>query len=505
MEKSTALLLVFILATSLLISRESGNRVGYSTTRANTAGPAPEESSPITGEGHPQWEILQKAISLLQSAATFCENEGFLASGTNQDVVDKLNEMANDNRIDIATTKGRNAGDRANENVAATTVSVSPIWAQNNGLKSIPSYHGAVSLIAPGINLNPNMFPSEGCAPTDVAILATILFHEGVHAERMHGNEGVVSVDNEKEAYQKEAAMLCCMMDLLVSTKPEGWEDMVDTLCYRYWSISLFYSCRLGGDPGELPQCENCPSVPQWVFALWGGGDQVSEAPPPQNLLPRDPIDPGEMNVARILHRNQLGLFTFDLFPLTKKAMVTLAGPNSGAWEYDLSNQVEGDFQPLCMIEGLDGQAIICGRIEGASNSAIYRVSFSWSGTEPVLDSELLYLGNGFGDVTAVAYVYDLTGGLAVFDFTNAAVKYVNVTTGSVSTLVEADGLHSALLQARGMIADFVKPNQVLGTPAGLWFTLQAGQTLNFYDPNLTWINVVDYGYDGTLDDYIVE
>lgn len=221
--------------------------------------------------------------------------------------------------------------------------------------------------------------------------------------------------------------------------------------------------------------------------------------------LPRTRIDPSEMNVARVLHRSPIGLFTGDLFPASGAIVISLSGTVSGAWRIDLTAQAEGTFQPLCMVEGSPGQVYVCGRIRETSEAAIYRFSFTWSGSEPVLHPQRIYQGSAMGDITAIADLSDLNGCVAVFDFTFARLNYVDVASGTVRTLVEYDASHGEMLQVRGMIADFFQADSSQGHGAGLWFTLQPGQSIRFLDPEVFVLNVLDVDCDGVLDDFFTD
>ncbi|MBC8369683.1 MAG: hypothetical protein H8E25_06770 [Planctomycetes bacterium] len=481
--------------------------VGYELTRpANGGRPsvAHDASSPIS-DGHPQWSILQKALTLLEQAANTCASDDTVAgqdSTFQQDVIAKLKSMADDDRIDLGRNEGRAQGDKADTHVLATTVTVGHFWAQTNGLNRIPIYQGkgpGGSLIAPGINLMPDAFPAGPGSPTDVALLASILFHEGVHAEKMHGNKADASDADEREAYIQENAMICCLISYLSSTQPDGFEEMTDALCVRNWVISVLYICKYNGDASSFDNCE-CPP-PAW-FEWLCGTFTPNSAPSP--VLPRGPLPAAEMNIMSVSSRNSLGVFTATLFPANKSLLVSHYGKSSGSYNFDLSTQTEGVFQPLCMI-GDDSGIYVCGRIEGGTEAVIYHCTFSWAGTEPTIQSSIILTGGGIGDITAAANITTLNGKLAVFDYTNAAIKYVDIATGVVTTIVSADGIHSDLLQARGMIADFVQADSALGTSAGIWFTLQAEQSINLLGANIFWLNVIDYSFDGTVDDYFTE
>lgn len=211
------------------------------------------------------------------------------------------------------------------------------------------------------------------------------------------------------------------------------------------------------------------------------------------------------MNLVRVLHRTERGLFTLDLFPTSKQLLVSLAGSAPGCWPIDISNRTEGTFQPLTMLEGSPGQIYVSGRIEESGEAAVYRFTFAWTGSEPVLAAELIYQGKEMGDITAIANICDLNGCLALLDFTNASLNYLNIVDGGVTPLVAYDDAHPEMLHARGMIARLLPEDARSGLPPGLHFTLQREQSVSILAPVGFSLAVVDLAFDGTLDDYYIQ
>ena len=224
-----------------------------------------------------------------------------------------------------------------------------------------------------------------------------------------------------------------------------------------------------------------------------------------QPELDREPVLASSMNSIEILHRTPKALYHITLIPTQKALTIIYYGKGSGGWRDDLSQQKEGEFQPLCMIETIPGKIVVAGRMVGTFDSAIYEFSFDWSKLRPNLVSRRIYLGTDIGDITGMVQIDELKETIAVFDYSNAAIASVDLESGMVKRLLSPDSEHLELLEAKGMRADWIAPNEEKGTPAGVWYTLQPTQGINLLRGGILTINAVDYGIDGTIDKYFVE
>jgi hypothetical protein len=345
----------------------------------------------------------------------------------------------------------------------------------------------------PGINLSERLFPSNvdtGSQPW-TALLASVLMHEAGHVAAGHDSN---TEDPELLAYEQEASFICCALSYAATLPNSG--PITAVLCARLQSVANSYYCVYGGT-GTIACAEctmltiNCESIPG-----------VASAPSP--VLPRPPVDPCSRIMDWTFYTTTRGLFEASLFPCNSELHITQYD-DSGAsqWEFDLSSQPEGTFRPLTMVAGRNAEVFVAGRIEGSTESAIYQIDFGWSGASPTLTTTLIYLGAAVGDILGLEYVKQLNNKLAVFDYTNAAVWYVDTTGVLAPVLVANPASHSALLGVRSMGKRGVKWGPSGQKQPALILLFQEAELLDVSSTNETvpTLLLTDILGDGTIDD----
>lgn len=426
-------------------------------------------------DGDPIAEAIQGAIDFAQDVLAQCGSSFPHDSNGNpilpSDISNKLQELEDNKQICLETN------DQGNQRSLAVSSNAPEI--------SLGGVRYQYNSGDEGININDRLVFSP-MSEDDSAFLASILVHEAFHL--LYGDTG--TPEQEPAALEAEAEFICCAIDYATNKNMDP--AVLDALCWRLNLMHVFYF--FSGGSGTLPDC-GCFIIFPWL-GNHSPGQSLAFYPPQGSRpsIPRQPLGGDELLPSQAIYRTANGLFVLVLVPSEDLLLINrLDGLQSKHWSLDLAPRQEGEFQPLALSPSEPGQVFVAGRIEGANEGIIYRVRIQWGGSAPAIHIQAAFQDPTLGDTTSLDYVNEVGDLLIGFDFTNAQIRYYEISTG-LSAVVADPASYPDLLDMVGLFA-FPSENTLTGNVDTLCLFLQAVQqyvenpqaapgldTLQFYD-----------------------
>lgn len=237
------------------------------------------------------------------------------------------------------------------------------------------------------------------------------------------------------------------------------------------------------------------------LTCLGCGGPVANQSIDQKSLADRKSLLPAEMNITQLSFRNDSGRVQLMLVPQSS-GLVVSAGDGNGF--INLARQSRGGFQAMCMTGDSNERFFVCGRNLHGLDTEIYSCSIVWNGEVPKLNSELLYHGKEIKDISAIVNLRGWNETVSVWDYGSACMWSIDLVTGQISKMLSSAQMPE-LLEVRGMMVNTVEADLDLGTPSGVWYTLQAEQEIQLLAFDILWVNAIDYGADGTIDDLFLD
>ncbi len=122
------------------------------------------------------------------------------------------------------------------------------------------------------------------------------------------------------------------------------------------------------------------------------------------------------------------------------------------SWEYTLSSLLPASVEATKMTSGRSRELFFSARNLVAGTGLLIQCDVGWDGSAPTLVFTTLAEQAEIGDVTAVQDMSELNNSIALFDFTNAKIWYVNKLTGA-SQMVASSIQVPELLNFQGMLS----------------------------------------------------
>jgi len=479
------ILLLFVLAGSLWAGYSSWTEMdvfgGVRKYPSRDGIPLSEDpNDPITA-------FVSDSVAFVQASLKNCSpNLPDSQSGspiTGQDLGNKLQDAFDNGRINIEGNEG------ANSRSLASARNWPPSGPQ--GIKG--SYDNGQE----GINFNPDIYPGDPPSQTEIAIMAGFLAHEAFHLA--WGTTGVPGA--EKAAYQAQAEFLCCAIQYAQS---QGMgQEVVGALCQQLAFVWRRYYCVYDGKE-PLPDCGCsilhflCPMIARSPLNIYPNYQAVP-------LFPRGPVDPGTLTATHAFYGSLNGFFEAGLYPASIGGELMVSrfdGVTWSQWSFSVSNQQEGTFIPLVLTYGGVERVFMTGRIHETGKTILYDVNIHWNGVAPVPSFKALYYGTGLGDITGLGFLSEAPDTIIAFDWTNARLSYITISSGTVAYLANRTTYPDLALMIGLQVRPGKKSN---GTVDSIGMFLQPVQVYQNQPqgwPGMIELRFLDRFGDGTIDAY---
>ncbi len=192
--------------------------------------------------------------------------------------------------------------------------------------------------------------------------------------------------------------------------------------------------------------------------------------------------------------------FQFIHAPNTGRLYVTrVSAAETESWEYLMSDLLDSGVQSVKMLAGRPRELFFAARNLSLGTGLLLHCDFGWNGESPTFSFSTLLESSEIGDVTGISDISAANNAIAMLDYTNAKLWYVDRTNGTltlaassenVPDMVDFQGLRSGPIWAA---------NNKDVTGAFHW--LGRSQNMQLLQLGFEeFLNLRDFGADGSME-----
>jgi hypothetical protein len=462
----------------------------------------------------PLGKMLRKANDFAQAVAAACGGSGEEGEGSGgtagndpnnldlQDIADELDSML-DNCDFCAETEGSSSFE-GKDWAMAHRGSPPGVEDLGNGITAETRYapYDNPDSTGPGVNVHVRNLKTlladktfEKCNPGDVAIVAGIMIHEAFHA--LNDYEGHGGVD-EQDADKVEVAFLCCAIDVIkadTSLTPEEMDAAVKAVCSRILDVQHDYCGNEGGTESIIPPTCDCEFSSS---ALRNWSDPVEL---PEGILDR--LESAELKYFKPTGRGfskQNGSIQIDLFPEFQELDIVVKGQTDmKKWTFDMATILGQDWEALEMESTNYRNLYFACRNKASGVGSLVHCTIGWTGEQPGFQVVTLVESASIGDVSSMTDISEYQDAIALYDYTNAKIWYVNILDGTLSEAASGaqypDLWDFNQIQASTLLNE--EGTEVIGL--AFWLGPQQNSRMEYFGREES-LYLKDFGPDGSID-----